>query len=148
MKNDFISRSKLSVEALIIFIKKRNESLKLCVNYKELNAIVVKNKYFISLITNILNKFRKAKVFIKLNFRKVYNLLRIKKKNEWKIVFRMRYETFEYNVFFFEFSNEEVSFQSYIDRALTKFLNKFCICYLNDIFIYSENKKKLEKHVQ
>ena len=148
LKNDFISRSKSSAEASILFIKKTDESLRLCVNYRELNAIVVKNKYSISLITNILNRLRKAKVFIKLDFREVYNLLRIKKKDEWKIAFRTKYETFEYNVLSFELLNEEVSFQSYIDRTLTDFLNKFCICYLNDILIYSENKKKHERHVQ
>ena len=148
LKNDFISRSKSSAEASILFIKKTDESLRLCVNYRELNAIVVKNKYSISLITNILNRLRKAKVFIKLDFREVYNLLRIKKKDEWKIAFRTKYETFEYNVLSFELLNEEVSFQSYIDRTLTDFLNKFCICYLNDILIYSKNKKKHEKHVQ
>ena len=71
LKNKFISRSKSSVEASILFIKKTDESLRLCVNYKELNAIVIKNKYSISLMTNILNKLRKIKVFTKLNFREV-----------------------------------------------------------------------------
>ena len=82
LKNEFISRSKLSVEASILFIKKTDESLRLCVNYRELNAIIIKNKYFISLITNILNKLRKIKIFIKLDFCDVYNLLKIRKKDE------------------------------------------------------------------
>ena len=82
LKNEFISRSKSSVEASILFIKKTDESLKLCVNYRELNAIAIKDKYSISLITNILDKLKKAKVFIKLNFRKIYNLFKIRKKNE------------------------------------------------------------------
>ena len=82
LKNEFISKSKSSAEASMLFIKKTDESLKLCVNYKELNAIAVKNKYSIFLITNILDKLKKTKMFIKLNFRKIYNLLKIKKKNE------------------------------------------------------------------
>ena len=87
-------------------------------------------------------------MFTKLNLRETYNLLRLKKKDEWKTAFRTKYETFEYNVLSFELSNEEVSFQFYIDRALTEFLDKFCICYLDDILIYFENKENHEKHVK
>ena len=82
LKNEFISRSKSFVKTSILFIKEIDENFKLCVGYRELNGIAVKNKYLISLITNILNRLRKTKVFIKLNFRKVYNLFKIKKKNE------------------------------------------------------------------
>ena len=76
--NEFIVCFKFSVEIFILFIKKRDENLKLCVNYRNLNAISIKNRYFISLIINILKKLKKIKTFIKLNIKEAYNLIKIK----------------------------------------------------------------------
>lgn len=82
LTSDFINRFKFLVETLILFVKKFDDSLRLCVNYLNLNAIFIKNKYFISLINEIFDRLKKTKRFIKLNLRNVYNLIRIKKNDE------------------------------------------------------------------
>ena len=148
LANEFIVRSKFSIEALILFIKKKNNELKLCVNYRELNVISIKNKYFISLIINILNKLKRAKIFTKLDIKEAYNLIKIKFENEWKTTFKTKYENFEYRVLSFELISNFATFQFYIDRILTNYFDKFCICYLNDIFIYSNNVKEHNDHVK
>jgi hypothetical protein len=136
------------VDASILFVKKSKNDLRLCVNYKELNAITIKNRYSISLINQLLNRFNNVKKFTKLNIQTTYNFIRIKKKDEWKTAFRCRYEQYEYRVMSFELANAFATFQNYINFALKKFLNVFVIIYLNDILIYSQNEEEHTNHVR
>ena len=78
LKKRFIVLFFSSTETLIIFVKKKNDDLRLCVDYKDLNVITVKNRYFISLIEQLLNRLMKATIFTKLNIRSAYNALRIR----------------------------------------------------------------------
>ena len=130
-----------------MFVKK-NENLRLCVNYRNLNFIIVKNRYFISLIEQLLNRLIKTAIFTKLNIRSAYNALRIRINDEWKTAFRCKYEHFEYRVMFFELTNTSANFQSYIYLTLCKYLNIFCILYFNNILIYSNEKKIHEKYIR
>jgi hypothetical protein len=95
-----------------------------------------------------LNRFSDVKKFIKLNIQTTYNFIRIKKKNEWKTTFRCRYEQFEYRVMFFDLANAFATFQIHINFALKKYLNDFCVCYLNDILIYSQREENHTNHVR
>jgi hypothetical protein len=136
------------VETSILFVKKSKDDLRLCVDYKELNVITIKNRYSISLINQLLNRFSDVKKFTKLNIQTTYNFIRIKKEDEWKTAFRCRYEQYEYRVMSFELANAFVTFQSYINFALRKFLDVFVIIYLNDILIYSQNEEEHTNHVR
>ena len=78
LKLKFIVFFSSSTETLIMFVKKKNDDLRLCVNYKDLNVIIVKNRYFISLIKQLLNRLMKTTIFTKLNIRSAYNALRIR----------------------------------------------------------------------
>ena len=82
LKNDFIRLFQLFTEALILFIKKKNDSLRLCVNYKVLNSLTIKNKYFLSLIGESLNRLSKIKVYTDLNLIAIYHQMKIKKSDE------------------------------------------------------------------
>ena len=92
----WIKHSILSTKVLILFVFKKDEKFRLCVNYKNLNAIIIKNRHLLSLITKILNRLNDFKRFIKLNLKNVYHKIRIKRDDEWKTTFRTRYEHFEY----------------------------------------------------
>ncbi len=144
----FIVFSSSLVDASILFVKKSRNDLKLCVNYKELNVITIKNRYSISLINQLLNRLNDVKKFTKLNIQTTYNFIHIKEENEWKIAFRCRYEQYEYRVMSFELANASITFQSYINSALRKFLNVFVIVYLDDILIYSQNEEEHTNHVR
>ena len=82
MTNGFIQRSSSSAAAPIVFAKKKDSSLHLCVDYRALNAITVKNRYLLPLILEMLDRMRDAKVFTKLDLRGAYNLIRICKDDE------------------------------------------------------------------
>ena len=82
LKKEFITFSTSSAEASVLFITKKDEELRLCVDYRELNEIIVKNRYSLSLIEETLNRLVKAKIYIKLDIRVVYNLIRVRANDE------------------------------------------------------------------
>ena len=102
----FISLTKI----LILFIFKKDEKLCLCVDYKSLNVVIIKNRHLLSLITKMLNRFNEFKRFTKFDFKNVYYRIRIKRDDEWKTTFRTRYEHFEYQIMLFEFINAFATF--------------------------------------
>ncbi len=145
---EFIVSSFSSTKISILFAKKSKDDLRLCVNYKKLNAITIKNRYSMFLMNQLLNRFSDVKKFIKLNIQTAYNFIRIKKKDKWKTTFRCRYEQFEYRVMFFDFANAFATFQIHINFALKEYLNDFCVCYLDDILIYFQRKENHTNHVR
>ncbi len=145
---EFIVSSFSSTKISILFAKKSKDDLRLCVNYKKLNAITIKNRYSIFLMNQLLNRFSDVKKFIKLNIQTAYNFIRIKKRNEWKTTFRCRYEQFKYRIMSFDLANAFATFHIHINFALKKYLNDFCVCYLNDILIYSQKEKNHTNHVR
>jgi len=148
LSKDFIQVSHFQMIIFILFIKKLKEELCFCVNYQDLNAIIVKNRYSLLLISETLNHLSWAKIFIKLNIIFAFNRLQIKEEDEAFIVFCTRFELFKYLVMLFNLCNESVSFQKYINNTFHEHLNKFYTAYLNDILIYSDNELKHKIHVK
>ena len=144
-KNDFIKFFIFFVEAFILFVKKKNDTLRLCVNYRSLNFLTIKNRYFLSLIDESLNRLSKTRVYTSLDMIATYNRLRIKEDDEWKTTFKTRYEHFEYTVLFFDLINAFATFQSFVNKILIERLNLTVIIYLNDIVIYFMNR---EQHIE
>jgi hypothetical protein len=145
---DFITFSVSSSSALILFIKKKNDELRLCVDYKDLNVVIIKNKYLLSLIQKLFDILQKTVRFIKINIRDVFNILRIRVDDEWKTIFRCRYNQYEYRVMLFNLVNASIFFQVFIHEALKDFLNQFVIVYLDDILIFSRNDANHSNHVR
>jgi hypothetical protein len=139
LKKRFITSSHSSTRVSILFVKKSSEDLRLCVDYKELNAITIKNRYFIFLIMQILICLMSILIFTKLDIRAIYYAIRIREEDEWKTVFQCYYEHFEYRVMLFKLINVSASFQIYINMTLRKFINIFVIVYLDDILIFFKN---------
>ena len=99
-------------------------------------------------INELQNRLSKAIYFIKLDLRGVYNLIRMKTKEKWKTIFRIRYEHYEYMVMSFELINVSTTCQEMINDALREHLNVFVIAYLNDILIYFKILSKHKQHVR
>jgi hypothetical protein len=135
-KRGYIQRSINSINAPILFVFKKNGKFRLYVNYKDLNKITIKNRYSLSLIKEILNRFNGTAVYTKFNFKNIYYKIRIRKKDEWKTTFKIRYSYFEYKIILFNLINAPAIFQAYINKTLIKFININCVTYLNDILIY------------
>ena len=144
----FINRFKSPAASSILFMKKKNDSLHLCVNYCSLNAISIKNKYSIPLISEILNHLSWVWIFMKLNLWEVYNLIWIWEGDEWKTAFWTQYDSFKFKVMPFSLVNAPATFQFYIDCSLQELLDEFVIIYLNDILIYSESEENHQKHIE
>jgi len=137
-----------STDVFILFILKKNDSFHLCMNYQDLNKITVKNRHLLSLISETLDRLNKVKQFIKLNLKNVYHHLRIQHEDEWKMMFHIHYDHFEYMIMLFDLINASVIFQTYINKILTKLLNDFYVVYLNDILIFFIEKTDHVDHVK
>ncbi len=148
LSKDFIQVSHFQMIISVLFVKKLEEELCFCVNYWDLNVIIIKNQYSLSLISETLNCLSRAKIFIKLNIISAFNWLWIKEEDKILIVFHTWFELFKYLVMLFDLCNESVSFQKYINNILCKHLDKFCTAYLNDILIYFNNELEHEIHVK
>ena len=122
--------------------------MRLCVDYRELNKVIIKNRYFLFLINETLNHLNNVKRFIKLDFKNIYYRIRIRKNDEWKTAFRTRYNHFEYIIMSFDLINAFAIFQIYINKSLSRLINKFYIIYLNNIFIYFDSKLKHLDHIK
>ncbi len=148
LEKKWIHSSSSSAEASVLFVKKSNESLYLCVNYRDLNEITVKNNYSLSLLSETLNRFAHARHFIKIDICNVYHHIRIRKSDEWKTTFCTRYDQFEYQMMLFELTNAFAIFQFYVNHALKLFMNICCVIYLNDVLVYFETKEQHWEHVR
>ncbi len=148
LEKKWIHSSSNSAEASVLFVKKSNESLHLCMNYRDLNKITVKNNYSLSLLSETLNRFASARHFIKIDIHNVYHRIQIRKNDEWKTTFHTRYDQFEYQMMLFKLTNASAIFQFYVNHTLKLFMNICCVIYLNDILVYSEMKEQHWEHMR
>lgn len=138
----WIRRSISPAGAPIIFVPKKGGSLRLCVDYRGLNQITVKNRHPLPLISETLDRLAGSIWFTKLDLTDAYHRIRIKEGDEWKTAFRTRYGHFEYLVMPFGLANAPATFQAYINRALSGLVDYLCVVYLDDILIYSSGSKE------
>ena len=148
LQKGWIRRSTSSAGAPILFVPKKDGGLRLCVDYRDLNAVTVKNRHPLPLITETLDRLCGAKAFTKLDLKDAYHRIRIKEGDEWKTAFRTRYGHFEYLVMPFGLANAPATFQAYINRALTGLVDVTCVVYLDDILIYSADVSEHWQHVK
>lgn len=114
----FIRPSNSPVGAPVLFAKKKDGSLRLCVDYRGLNAITRRNRYPLPLISDLLDRLRGAKIFTKIDLRAGYNNVRIRESDEWKTAFRTRYGSYEYLVMPFGMSNAPATFQTFMNEVV------------------------------
>ena len=108
----------------------------------------MKNRHPLPLINETLDRLTGAKVFTKLDFKDAYHRIRIWKGDKWKTAFCTQYGHFEYLVMPFGLTNALTMFQTYINKSLTRLMDKFCMIYLNDILIYSDSQPEHLDHVK
>ena len=148
LSKGFIRASSSCCASPILFVQKKDGSLPLCINYQALNDITIKDWYPLSQIEETLNQIRGAKYFTCLDLRSAYNLIRVKDGDEWKIAFQTRYSLFEFLIMPFRLTNTTATCRRFINDSLRVFLDVFCLFYLNDICIYSNNLLDHHKQVK
>ena len=139
LANGFIRPSTSPAGAPILFDQKSNSSFWLCINYRGLNNLTIKNRYLLPLIGELLDRSGRARKFTQLDFTSAYYWMRLRKGDEWKTTFRTRYGHFEYQVMPFGLTNAPASFQGFINKILAEKLDIFVIVYLDDILIYIDD---------
>ena len=129
----WIQPSKSPARAPVLFVSKKDGGLWLCVDYWGLNAATIKNHYALPLIGETLNQLAGVKIFTQLNLCNAYHCIRICEGDKWKTAFRTYYGHFEYTVMLFRLTNAPVTFQAYINKALSDMLDLCVVVYLDDI---------------
>jgi len=133
---------------LVLFVKKKDGSLCLCVDFRRLNCISKKDRYPLPLISDLLDSPRKAQVYSKINLCHAYHLVCIANGDKWKTAFRTRYGSFEWFVMPFGLTNAPTAFQQFMNNIFSDLLDVCVVIYLNDILIYSNNMSKHHWHVK
>ena len=144
LRKGWIRESQSPCSSAIFFVKKKSGELRPVVDYRALNAITIKNRFPIPLISDLIDRIRGAKLFSKLDLRGAYNLLRVKEGDEWKTAFKTRYGLFESLVMNFGLANAPSYFQAFMNKIFSDYVDVFMVLYLDDILIFSSS---LEEHV-
>ena len=148
LRSGFIWPSNSPCGAPVLFVKKKDGSLRLCVDYRGLNKITRKDRYPLPLVSDLLDAPRKARIYTKIDLRHAYNLVRIAPGDEWKTAFRTRYGSFEWLVMPFGLSNAPAAFQRFVNEVFADLLDVCVVVYLDDILIYSDNPDEHRAHVR
>ncbi len=147
LNKEFIFFSFASYVSLILFIEKKDDSLRFCINYRKLNALIKWDHYSLSLIDKTFTHIQESKYLTQLNIIVMFNKLHMHSDNENLTIFIIFFDSYKYHVMLFKLINESTFYQHYINDVLFEYLHQFCQIYLNDIIIYSKILKKHKQHV-
>ncbi len=147
LNKEFIFFSFASYISLILFAEKKDESLRFCVDYRKLNALIKRDRYSLSLIDETLTRIQESKYLTRLNIIVAFNKLRMHSDSKDLTIFIIFFDLYKYYVMLFELINESTFYQHYMNDVLFEYLHQFCQIYLNDIIIYSKILKKHKRHV-
>ena len=125
--------------APIIFVKKKDGTMQLCIDYHQLNKMTIKNRYPLPRIDDLFDQLCKATVFSKIDLRSGYHQVRIKEEDIFKTTFRTRYENYEFVVMPFGLTNAPAIFMCLMNNIMHKYLDNFVVVFIDDILIYSKN---------
>ena len=148
LTNGFIRSISSPHGAPVLFIKKKDGSLRLCVDFCRLNKIIKKDRYPLPLISDLLDSPCKACIYTKIDLRHAYHLVHIAEGDEWKTAFRTRYGAFKWSVMLFGLTNTPTAFQRFMNDVFSNLLDVCIVVYLDDILIYSDNITQHRKHVK
>ena len=148
LKKCFIRPSSSPYSSPILFVRKPSGGLRLCVDYRGLNAVTVKNRYPLPLIKETLDQIAGCSYFTKLDIIAAFNKLRMAPGDEKLTAFKTSYGLYEYLVMPFGLANAPSSFQHYINDVLHEFLGCFATAYIDDILIFSKSLKEHRRHVR
>jgi hypothetical protein len=148
LKKGYIRPSMSPWGAPVLFVKKKDGTLKLCIDFRQFNKVFVKNKYPLPRIDDLFDQLKDAKIFSKIDLRSGYHQVRIKEEDINKSDFKTRYGHYEFTVVPFGLSNAPAIFMCLMNGIFREYLDKFVIIFLDDILIYYKLEEEHEQHLR
>ena len=144
----FIRPSTSPWGASVLFSKKKDKTLRLCIDYRQFNRVTIKNRYPLPRIDDLFDQLRGARVYSKIDHRTGYHQLRVRETDIPKTAFRTRYGHFEFTVMPFGLTNAPAAFMDILHRVFHPYLDWFVVVFMDDILIYSETEEDHEDYLR
>ncbi|KAA3479490.1 reverse transcriptase [Gossypium australe] len=132
----------------VLFVKKKDGSMRMCIDYRELNKVTIKNKYLLPRIYDLFDQLKGATMFSKIDLRSGYYQLRLKDSDVPKTAFRTRYKHYEFLVMPFGVTNALAIFIDLMNRIFRLYLDRFIVVFIDDILIYSRDESEHDEHLR
>ena len=134
--------------APVLFVKKKDGTLRLCIDYRQLNKLTVKNKYPLPRIDDLFDQLKGASIFSKIDLRSGYHQLKIKDADVHKTAFRMRYGHYEFLVMPFGLKNALAAFMDLMNHVFRSYVDQFVIVFIENILVYSQDRESHDAHLR
>ncbi|GJV32972.1 putative reverse transcriptase domain-containing protein [Tanacetum coccineum] len=144
----FIKPSSSPWGAPVLFVKKKDGSFRMCIDYQELNKLKVRNRYPLPRIDDLFDQLQGSSIYSKIDLRSGYHQLRVHEEDILKTAFRTRYGHYEFQVMSFGLTNAPAVFMDLMNQVCKPYLDKFVIVFIDDILIYSKNKQEHAEHLK
>jgi hypothetical protein len=144
----FICPSSSPWGAPVIFVDKKDGTQRICVDYRSLNEVTIKNKYPLPRIDDLFDQVRGASVFSKIDLHSGYHQLKIRRSDITKMTFTTRYGLYEYTVMSFGLTNAPAYFMYLMNKVFMEYLDKFVVVFIDDILVFSKNEEEYAEHLR
>ena len=148
MDKGFIRPSTSTWGASVLVAKKRGKTLRLCIGYKQLNRVIIQNRYLLPRIDELFEQLRGARVYFKIDLRTGYHQLKVRETDIPKAAFRTHYGHFKFTVKPFGLTNAPTTFMDLMHRIFQPYLDQFVVVFVDDILIYSQSEWEHEYHLR